>query len=169
MAKSAKREAGHGKRTSATPKRQNGKTAKRQNGKRKTAETEGATILINEAQKCPKRGALSICPCGDPWGTPLQLEISYSWSPIKPPRGQTLRSPRPKVHFCAYPTPAGVSAPFSTKFWLSWCIHSVLLVCLCVVHVICVCVAIIYVCLTIDVSISTKLLNCGPSGGKPET
>ena len=34
---------------------------------------------------------------GDPWGTLLQVEISYSRSPVKPPRRQTLRSPRPKV------------------------------------------------------------------------
>ena len=29
--------------------------------------------------------------------TPLQAERRHSWAPIKPPRGQTLRSPRPKV------------------------------------------------------------------------
>ena len=44
-----------------------------------------------------RRSALSVCPCGDPWGTPLQSELSYSWAPVKIPRGQTLRSPRPKV------------------------------------------------------------------------
>ena len=45
-----------------------------------------------------RRGARSVCPCGDPWGTPLQLEIKHSWAPAKPPRGQALRSPRPKVN-----------------------------------------------------------------------
>ena len=44
-----------------------------------------------------RRSALSVCPCGNPWWTPLQLEISYSWAPVRPPRGQTLRLPRPKV------------------------------------------------------------------------
>ena len=38
-----------------------------------------------------------FCPCGDPRLTPLPLEIRHSWVPIKPPRGQTLRSPRPRV------------------------------------------------------------------------
>ena len=31
-------------------------------------------------------------------GTPLQLEINYSRDPVKPLRGQTLRSPRPKAN-----------------------------------------------------------------------
>ena len=31
------------------------------------------------------------------WGTPLELEISVSRAPAKPPRGETLRSPRPNV------------------------------------------------------------------------
>ena len=44
-----------------------------------------------------RRSALSVCPCGDPWGTLLQLEITYSRAPTKPPQRQTLRSPRPKV------------------------------------------------------------------------
>ena len=44
-----------------------------------------------------RRGALSVCPCGDPWGIPLQVEIRHSWAPVRPPRGQTLRSPRPKA------------------------------------------------------------------------
>ena len=39
----------------------------------------------------------SACPCGHPWGTPLQLEINHSWAPVKPSRGQTLRSRWPKV------------------------------------------------------------------------
>ena len=43
------------------------------------------------------RSALGVCPCGDPWGTLLQLETSYSRAPVKLPRGQTLRSTRPKV------------------------------------------------------------------------
>ena len=38
-----------------------------------------------------RRSALSVCPCGDPWGTLLQLGIRHSGAPIKPPRGQTLR------------------------------------------------------------------------------
>ena len=36
-------------------------------------------------------------PRAHPWGTPLQVEISCSWAPVKTPRGQTLRSPRPNV------------------------------------------------------------------------
>ena len=40
------------------------------------------------------RSALSVCPWGDPW--PLQLETRHSWAPVEPPRGQALRSPRPK-------------------------------------------------------------------------
>ena len=44
-----------------------------------------------------RRVALGVCPCGDPWGTPFQVNISYSWTPVKPTRGQTPRSPRPKV------------------------------------------------------------------------
>eukprot|EP00972_Heterocapsa_arctica_P073723 10883886-Heterocapsa_arctica.AAC.1 len=37
-----------------------------------------------------RRGALSVCPLGDPWGTSLQLAIGYFLAPIKPPKGQTL-------------------------------------------------------------------------------
>ena len=38
-------------------------------------------------------------PCGDPWGTLLHSKIRDSRAPIKPLRGKTLRSPRPKVTF----------------------------------------------------------------------
>ena len=31
-------------------------------------------------------GGFSVCPCGDPWGTPLRLETRHSWAPVKPPR-----------------------------------------------------------------------------------
>ena len=34
-----------------------------------------------------RRSALSACPCCDPCGTPLPLDINYSWSPAKPPKG----------------------------------------------------------------------------------
>ena len=44
-----------------------------------------------------RRSALSVCPSGDPWGTPLQSESRHSWAPVKPTRGQILRPPRPKV------------------------------------------------------------------------
>ena len=44
-----------------------------------------------------RRSALSVCPRGDTWGTPIRSETSYSWPPAKPARGQTPRSPRPKV------------------------------------------------------------------------
>ena len=56
-----------------------------------------------------RRSALSVCPCGNPWGTPLQSEIRDSWTPVKPPRGQTLRSPRPKVYgvYGQRPAPRG--------------------------------------------------------------
>ena len=37
------------------------------------------------------KNALSACPCGDAWGTPLQLNMYISWAPTKTPRGQTLR------------------------------------------------------------------------------
>ena len=65
----------------------------------------------------PRRSALSVCPCGDPRGTPLQLEIRETWAPVKPPRGQTLRSPRPKVHFCAY---SKMACPNGTTTALCW-------------------------------------------------
>ena len=39
----------------------------------------------------------SVCPSGDHWGTRLQLEIRWSWTPVRPSRGQTLRKPRSKV------------------------------------------------------------------------
>ena len=56
------------------------------------------TVTCQRSTEVPlRRSALSVCPCGDSWGTPLQLDTSYSRSPVKPPRGQTLRSPRPKV------------------------------------------------------------------------
>ena len=63
-----------------------------------------------------RRGALSVCPCGDPGRTPLRLEVRHSWAPI---RGQTLRSPQPnfKGLFCAYPT-----FPWRRK-WLSTFVH----------------------------------------------
>ena len=44
-----------------------------------------------------RRSALSVCACGDARGISLQLEIRYSWAPIKLPGGQTLRTPRPRV------------------------------------------------------------------------
>ena len=56
-----------------------------------SALTQGSTELALG------RSALSVCPCGDPWGTLIQLEITYSWATLKPPGVQTLRSPRPKV------------------------------------------------------------------------
>ena len=45
-----------------------------------------------------------FCPRGDPWGIPLLLEISYSWAPVKPRRGRTPRSPRPKVKVTSVPS-----------------------------------------------------------------
>ena len=54
------------------------------------------STIVSEAQKCPKEKC-PFCPRGDPWGTPLHLEIRHVWAPVRPPRGQTLRSPRPKV------------------------------------------------------------------------
>ena len=54
--------------------------------------------LIQRGTEVPlRRSALSVCPGGDPWGTLLSLEIRYARAPVKPPRGQTLGSPRPKV------------------------------------------------------------------------
>ena len=68
-------------------------------------------IYIYMHRSALRRSALGVCPCGDPWWTLLQLEIeiSYSLAPRKPkpPRGQTLRSPRPKGHFCAHPIHCG--------------------------------------------------------------
>ena len=29
------------------------------------------------------RSARSVCPCGDPWGTPLRLETEHAWAPIR--------------------------------------------------------------------------------------
>ena len=51
----------------------------------------------------PRRSALSVCPCGRPWGTPLQLEIRCSWAPVKPPEGRSTKVTSAKGHFCAYP------------------------------------------------------------------
>ena len=56
-------------------------------------------------QKSPlRRSALSGCPCGDPWGRPLQEEMGYSWAPVKPPKGTNTKVTSAKGHFCAYPT-----------------------------------------------------------------
>ena len=63
-------------------------------------------------RSAPKEKCPSVCSCGDPWGTLLQLEIGCSWAPVKPPRGQKLRSPRPKVP-CAYPTKSESSNDYS--------------------------------------------------------
>ena len=58
-------------------------------------------IYISSLQRSTEvplgRSALSVRPCGDPWGTLLHLVRRYSRAPTKPPRGQTLRSPRPKL------------------------------------------------------------------------
>ena len=43
-------------------------------------------------RSAPKKKCPSVCPCGDPWRTLLQSKANHSWAPIKPPRGQTLRS-----------------------------------------------------------------------------
>ena len=57
-----------------------------------------ARASVNEAQKEPlRRSALGVCPCEDACGTTLQLKTKHSWAPVRTPRGQTLRSPRPKV------------------------------------------------------------------------
>ena len=40
---------------------------------------------------------LVFVPVGDSLGTPLQVEIRHCRAPVKPPWGQTLRSPRPRV------------------------------------------------------------------------
>ena len=54
------------------------------------------TNINNNNKKKKKKN--TVCPCWDAGGTLVHLEIiGYSWAPIKPPRGQTLRSPRPKV------------------------------------------------------------------------
>ena len=61
-------------------------------------ETPLSRVLCQRSAEVPVwRSALSVCPCGDPWGTPLQVEMIYSLAPAKLARGQTLRSPRPTV------------------------------------------------------------------------
>ena len=55
-------------------------------------------LYQRSAEVPPRRGALSVCPCGDPWGTPVESEITYSRPPVKPPMGQTRRSPRLNVN-----------------------------------------------------------------------
>ena len=50
-----------------------------------------------------RRGALSVCPCGDPWGTPLQVEINYFMGPCNAPKGTNPKVTSAKGHFCAYP------------------------------------------------------------------
>ena len=65
---------------------------------RSSADGQIGVAVTQQGTEVPlRRSALRVCPCGDPWGTLLQLEIIHSWAPIKPPRGQTLRSPRPRV------------------------------------------------------------------------
>ena len=54
-----------------------------------------------------RRGALSVRPCGDPWGTPLRLERRHSWALIKPPRGPNTKITSAKGHFCACPNNSG--------------------------------------------------------------
>ena len=39
--------------------------------------------------------------CGDPWGTPLQVEIGYSWAPVETPKGTSTQGTSPQGHFCA--------------------------------------------------------------------
>ena len=46
-----------------------------------------------------RSSSLSVCPCGDPWGTLLQAERTYSWAPVKPTKVTSA-----KGRFCAYPT-----------------------------------------------------------------
>ena len=62
-----------------------------------------ASVAQGSTEVPLRRSALSACPCGDAWGTPLQLETRHSWAPVKTPRGQTLRSPRPKVTSAVFP------------------------------------------------------------------
>ena len=50
-----------------------------------------------------RRSALSACPCGDPWGTLLQLEVSYSWAPYQAPKGTNTKVTSAKGHFCGLP------------------------------------------------------------------
>ena len=40
---------------------------------------------------------LVFVPVGTPGGHPSNQKQENSWAPVKPPRGQTRRSPRPKV------------------------------------------------------------------------
>ena len=80
--------------------------------------------FFNEAQKCPRGEVpLVFVPIGDPWGTPLQVETSYAWGPVKPPRGQPLRSPRPKVTSVpARKKTEGVSTGYSPLYLLAFLI-----------------------------------------------
>ena len=55
-----------------------------------------------------RRSALSVSPCGDAWGTPLDLETGYSWAPIKPPEGTNTKVTSAKGPFCAYPSFSGL-------------------------------------------------------------
>ena len=61
---------------------------------------------FNGAQRCPfpkEKCPLCLPPGGEPWGTPLQLEIRDIPGPLQSPLGgQTLRSPRPKVTSVIY-------------------------------------------------------------------
>ena len=60
-----------------------------------------------------RRSALSVCPCGDLWGTPLQLEISYSRAPTKPPQGRNTEVTSAKGRSCACPNYTEPHSTFS--------------------------------------------------------
>ena len=85
----------------------------RRRGSRRLAEVAGlgaSGFPSTKHSKCPpRRSARSVCPCGDPWGTPLQVQTNHSWAPRKAPEGTNAKVTSANGHFCAYPTHIGVS------------------------------------------------------------
>ena len=102
------------------------------------------SFLIQRGTEVPlRRSPVSVRPCGGPWGTPHQLEVRYSWAPVKPPRRQTLRSPRPNVtsvpalseaELGKRTEAAGRGSPIRTNFRSSgmWCLR---IWCLIITHI----------------------------------
>ena len=59
----------------------------------------GASDSQRSTEVLLRRSALSVYPCGDPWGTLLNLEIGYSWAPIKRPMGTNTKVTSASGHF----------------------------------------------------------------------
>ena len=121
-------------------------------------EAGGSKNLRQWSAEVPrKRSALSACPYGDPWGTPLQLEISYSWAPVKPRRGQTLRSPRPKVTSVLTRLRLVVLSPNGSRCYDCW--YNYRSLSLSLLAVVVVVVVVVVVCFVVSPNASRQLIS----------